>query len=184
MKPVDLRATFGGRYRVRWEANGATRSSWPEDERLWLLELRCRYGIVYPYGGEFLAAAADHPRLGAKLRALPFIASAKGDVETVVVFGQDHAKAVFRILKPYRRRQLSETERSRKAEILARARLQRRRESLSQSDFRALGSTNATPGEAQAAPGPLCASETAKVDVSRAAPPSATQASRRRTVGT
>jgi hypothetical protein len=63
--PVDLRARFGDRFRVRVEADAATLSAWPEAERVWLLEIRCWYGIVYPFGGEILAAWTDHPRVGA-----------------------------------------------------------------------------------------------------------------------
>jgi hypothetical protein len=131
--PMDLRTRFGDHYRIGWEASGSTRSGWPKSERSWLLELRCRYGIVYPYGGEILAAWTDRPRIGAKLRALACVLRARGDAETVVTFHVNDAEAVFRILKPYRRRRLSDAQRLRNIENLARAR--QRRESLTQRDF-------------------------------------------------
>src|ERR1700686_2649258 len=53
---VDLKARFGERYRIRKEADGVTWYATPETERLWLLELRCRYGVVYPHGGDLLGA--------------------------------------------------------------------------------------------------------------------------------
>lgn len=41
------------------------------------MRLTCRYGEVYPYGGEILQGMTDRPRLGAKLRALPFVLAAR-----------------------------------------------------------------------------------------------------------
>jgi hypothetical protein len=77
------------------------------------MRLKCRYGEVYPYGGELVQAMTDRPRLGVKLRALPFVLHARGDLETVVRFHADHLAAVLAILRPYRRRQVSEADRAR-----------------------------------------------------------------------
>ena len=65
------------------------------------MELRCRYGRVYPKGGEILQAYSDHPRIRAKLRALPCAMSERGDVETVITFHVDDVKQMFSVLKPY-----------------------------------------------------------------------------------
>ena len=100
----------------------ATLSAWPEAERVWLLEIRCWYGIVYPFGGEILAAWTDHPRVGARLRRLPFILTARGDLEVVVAFHLNDVEMVLAVLKPYRRRRLSEAQRAKNTETLARAR--------------------------------------------------------------
>lgn len=96
---INLQDRFGRRYRVSWEADGATRYHWPEVYRPWLLEIRCRYGLIYPFGAEILQAMTDRPRFGAKLRALPCIQSARGDAETVVTFHVDRAAAVFEVLE-------------------------------------------------------------------------------------
>jgi len=112
---IDLQEQFGRRYRIGWEAGGATRYQMPEADRPWLLELRCRYGSVSPHGGALLQAMTDRPRLGTKLRALPCVLSARGELETVVVFHVKDAAVVFSLLKPYRRRQISEAERARLA---------------------------------------------------------------------
>lgn len=138
---VDLRARFGDRYRVRREARGATWFDTPAEERVWLLELPCRYGVVYPQGGKVLAAWTGHPRIGRKLRGLGCILSARGDLETIVTFHVGDAKAVFGVLKPYRRRRLSEAQRRRQVEILARARAQQHRKSLSQGELLVAEST-------------------------------------------
>ncbi len=110
---VNLQERFGGRYRIGWEANGATKNQWPKEDWVWLMEIRCRYGLVYPKGGEILQAMTDRPRIAAKLRALPCVLTARGDAETVVTFHADHAPTVFQVLQPYRRRQVSAAERER-----------------------------------------------------------------------
>jgi hypothetical protein len=133
-QPIDLRAHFGDRYRVCWEANGTTRSAWPEAERSWLLELRCKYGIVYPQGGAILAATITSRQIGRRVAALSCIRTSRGDVERVVTFHLDDAELVLALLKPHRRRQVSPEERERLVALgrlhgavgLARAHQQRR----------------------------------------------------------
>jgi hypothetical protein len=139
MTCIDLQARFGRRYRVSFEADGATRSQWPESDRPWLLEIRGRSGVVYPQGGEILVAMTPRPRLGAKLRALPCVLTARGDTETVVAFHVDDAPAVFALLKPYKRRQVSAAERERLAALRARTGIGAERPT--RSDFPAAGST-------------------------------------------
>lgn len=112
-QPIDLRVHSGDRYRVSWEANGTTRSAWPEAEQSWLLELRCKYGIVYPQGGAILAATITSRQIGRRVAALPCIRTSRGDVERVVTFHVDDADAVFELLRPSRRRQVSPEEQDR-----------------------------------------------------------------------
>jgi len=110
---VDLRERFGGRYRLIWEAEGATRAQWAAGARAWLLQVSCRYGVIYPVGGALLAAWTDQPRIGARLRALPGVISARGDLEVTVTFHVDQVEAVFALLRPRRRRQVSSNQRAR-----------------------------------------------------------------------
>lgn len=72
MTCVNLQERFGRRYRVSWEADGATKGLWPKDEWLWLMEIRGRHGVVSPKGGDVLQALTPRRRVGAKLRALPW----------------------------------------------------------------------------------------------------------------
>ena len=110
---VNLEEQFGKRYRIGWGADGATKSQTPREEWPWLMELQCRYGRIYPGGGEILQAYSDRPRIGAKLRALSCATSARGDMETVITFHIDSIKQVLAVLKPFRRRQVSGAERAR-----------------------------------------------------------------------
>jgi hypothetical protein len=116
---VDLQASFGARFKVTREAGGATWEQWPVADRVWLLEIRGRHGLVHPYGGELLCAVSNTGHTGAKLRRLPFVLNVKGDEETVIRFHSDHVKEVFEIIKPYRRRRLSPEQRARSIERLA-----------------------------------------------------------------
>ena len=110
---IDLRARFGDRYRIGWEAGSLTRSAWPRKDHIWLQELRCKYGAISPFGGSILqATTSDHPRIGARLRQLPCVLTARGDVETVITFAVKDIESVFAVLQPYRRRQLSEEQRA------------------------------------------------------------------------
>jgi hypothetical protein len=140
---INLEERFGRRYRVSFEADGATRYQWPETERPWLMEIRGRHGMVYPKGGEILQAMTTHTRIAGKLRALPCVVSVRGDAETVVTFHVDDAPAVFQLLKPYRRRHVSPAERERLAALGSRFRFGGGHGV--QSDFPAVESTP-TPG--------------------------------------
>ena len=105
---INLQERFGQRYRIGWEADGTTRGQWPEADRPWLREIRCkRRGVIYPQGGEILAAMTPRTRVAARLRALPCILSVRGALETIVTFHVDHADAVFEIMQPYKRRKVS-----------------------------------------------------------------------------
>jgi hypothetical protein len=144
---------FGKRYRIGWEAGGATKGQWPEAERPWLMELRCRFGTIYPKGGEILQAMTDRPRIGAKLRALRCVLSSKGDLETVVSFHVDDIEQVLALLKPYRRRQLSEARREQLRLAGAGHRFKKQgRPCGTQSDLPAPESTIEPPDEGVATP--------------------------------
>jgi hypothetical protein len=139
---INLEERFGRRYRIAWEAGGKTKPLWPREEWPWLMELRCHGGKAYPWGGELLQAYTDRRRTGAQLRALPCVLDAKGDDEVVVRFHVDHIEQVLAILKPYRRRQVSEAERER----LRALGFQRQGDkSHCESDLAALESTIGTP---------------------------------------
>jgi len=148
MTCIDLQQRFGRRYRIGFEADGATKAQWPREEWPWLMELRCHRGKVYPHGGELLQAYTDRRAIGRMLRALPCVLHAKGDDETVIRFHVDHIDAVLAILKPYRRRQLSEAQKKQQAERLAAFRFGK--SAAVQDAKAALESTNAGRDEGQA----------------------------------
>ena len=109
---VDLAARFGDRFRLNWEADDRTKLLWPREDHPWLYRIPCRYGHVGVQGGELLYAFSDRPRIGRQLRTLPFIERAAGDLEVRIVFQVDQLAAVLAILRPYRRRRLSNAARA------------------------------------------------------------------------
>ena len=110
MTCLDLAALYGHRFRIVYEEQAG---EWPVADRPWLARIACHGGHVGVQGGDRLHAFTDRPRIGAQLRALPFPERAQGDAEVRVVFHVDHLEAVLAILRPYRRRQVSEAERER-----------------------------------------------------------------------
>lgn len=118
---VDLRALLGPSYRYRYEVEREHRTEekgWPREDGPWLTRVVCHYGEVYPCGGDELQACSVdhrggcHRGAGGKLLALPRLAHQRGDAEECVVrFHAAHLPEVLVLLKPYRRRVLSEAER-------------------------------------------------------------------------
>jgi len=137
---INLQERFGRRYRIGWEAGGKTRSQWPPEDWPWLMEIKCRYGTVSPFGGEILQAMTDKPRIGTQLRKLPCVLHARGADEVVIRFHVDHIGQVLALLKPYRRRQASEAERERLARLSHRHGFSAKR--ISETQHSALGATN------------------------------------------
>lgn len=113
---VDLAERHGARYRIVYELPADLRTEahgWPRDAWPWLARIACHHGHVGVQGGDRLHAFTDRQRIGARLRALPFVERALGDAEVRVVFHVDHLAEVLGLLKPYRRRQgLSEAQRA------------------------------------------------------------------------
>lgn len=125
---VDLRAHFGARYKIRKEADAVTWSTTPESERVWLLEIPCKHGVVYPQGGDILAATITSRIMGRRVAALPGILSSRGDTERVVKFHVDDAEAVLAILKPKPVYRMSEAQRLQLAAARAKSPLRLGRE--------------------------------------------------------
>ena len=107
---VDLLKLYGKRFSLGWEADGKTRHLWPSADRAWLREIVCRYGRVYPVGGTRLGAFTEHRRIRQRLGRLPRMQS-RGAEE--VRFDVADAEAVFGVMRPHRRRQVSDAERQR-----------------------------------------------------------------------
>ena len=102
---VDLEKEFGHKYRIQFEANGKTRSGIPDSERKWLLELVCKYGLIYPIGRDILAAfIPEHTGLFNKMCQLPNVHS-NGLEE--IRFPVSMMKPILKIMKPVRIREIS-----------------------------------------------------------------------------
>lgn len=122
MNCINLQEKFGHKYLVTIEENGKTQGKWKSEDRVWLQEIKCKRGIIAPYGSNTLQACSFTAKTGNMLRKLPFVLSARGDEETVITFSVDNMKEVCKIIKPYRQRQLTDEQKAIIGERLKKAR--------------------------------------------------------------
>jgi hypothetical protein len=100
MNCIDVRGRFP-EYRTQWEDSHVP----GQHDDPWLLEIPCKYGKIYAYGGSELCAYTDHPRLRRRLASLPgAVVHQDGDFELVVRFPVDSWEPYFRLLGARRKR--------------------------------------------------------------------------------
>ena len=107
---VDLQEHFGRRYRI-----GHDECHQPRRPDPWLLTIECRYGHVYPFGGNLLAASIDgFPKVASRLRELKGakVHQDGDDGELTAIFDVADLSKVAKIIRPRSRRQLSERQRA------------------------------------------------------------------------
>lgn len=116
---VNLRERFGEKYRIEYEE-----SYWAEREIAgkddpWLQIIPCDFGHIYPHGGTTLAASIN--KRGPTMRTLVAMPCCRlwqdADDGATVLFDVADFKAVAKIMRPKRRRQVSDEERARLAEM-------------------------------------------------------------------
>jgi hypothetical protein len=122
---VDLKAQFGDRFRITYEESySADRGDGARAQDPWLLIMPCRYGRIYPHGGDLLGASTD--RRGATARALAALPGVRvvqdGSDGINVTFPKAEFEAVAAIMKPKRRRVLTAEQRERLVAIGAKHR--------------------------------------------------------------
>jgi hypothetical protein len=121
MDPINLKQRFGDRYKVEFEQSyHVERPEFRAAEAPWLMMVPCQHGEICPWGDENLAACTSKAGSVAKrLKALPYTTVAQdGDDGANVVFPVGHFDEVVAIMKPRRRRRLSEGQRAAAAEHL------------------------------------------------------------------
>jgi len=135
MECVNLKRRFGRQYRVTYEESYVAQyGEGGRTEDPWLMILRCLHGHIFPHGGETLAASTNrHGKIAKQLLSLSSTTIHQhGDDGVTVLFHVDDFDAVAEHLKPRRRRQVSEQERVRLAE-LGRKNLKMRRQANSEA---------------------------------------------------
>ena len=118
MDCVNLKRTFGRKYRVRYEESYyAEHGPDARVEDPWLIIIPCRNGEICPWGGQNLAACTNRAGpVANELMRLPFTTTAQsGDDGVNVVFDVKHLEKVAQIMKPRTRRRLSASERQKRA---------------------------------------------------------------------
>jgi hypothetical protein len=107
---INLLETFGAEYRIEFDEAYDPRGK-PRD-RLdpWMMLIPCRYGEIYPEGGQYLRVDIDyHNQIAARVAALPGCTLyGDGDDEKTIRFHVDQFEAVAKLVKPYRRVKVSQ----------------------------------------------------------------------------
>jgi hypothetical protein len=125
---INLRERFG-HYRIEYDPAHHGRSDDP-----WLQIIPCRYGHIYPYGGDKLGVATSR-KIGLQLARLPGVEVWQdGDDGINLVFPHDLLPDVAKIVKPRRKRKLDAAARKRASEQ-GTVNLARHRLAKAQSDF-------------------------------------------------
>jgi len=120
---IDLKATFGERYRIKLDESAEIPGQSKAD-RLWLYQIHGKYGHVYVHGRETLGAYVRTRRDGSRrLPRLLEIPGAtlhqRGDDEASVTFPPEAIESVASILVLRRRRKVTDEQRRRLAEMRA-----------------------------------------------------------------
>lgn len=120
MECINLRSRFGREYRIRHdESYAAERPEFRAAEELWLQIIPCRHGHIYPAGGNRLAVSTNQRGpVANRIRRLPFVEVLQDGSDGInATFPVERFEDVAAIVRPKRRRVVSEQERLRLAEL-------------------------------------------------------------------
>jgi hypothetical protein len=122
---VNLRETFGERFRIAFDPAYDHRGVPRAKLDPWMMTIPCQGGItIYPHGGELLAVEVDyHPGIAKKLAAVEGVRlHQNGDGEKTFTFPVGLFDGIAGIVKPKRRRRLTDAQRAICRERLAKVR--------------------------------------------------------------
>lgn len=112
-EPINLKERFGKRYRIAFDGAYDPRNRPKDKLDPWAMEIPCERGTIYPHGGNDLAVMVDYrPVTARKLATIPGVALVQdGNHEKTFVFDVGLFAAVAEIVKPRRKRQITEDQR-------------------------------------------------------------------------
>jgi hypothetical protein len=119
MTCINLKERFGDRFKVVYEESYyADRGENARAEDPWYMILLCQNGHISPWDDKRLAACTSRPGSVAKrLKALPFAETVQdGDDGANVAFPVEHFAEVAEIMRPRKRKRLSEEQRQQATE--------------------------------------------------------------------
>ena len=119
MDRINLQEQFSTRYRVAFDAAYSPKHVPHDKLDPWAMLIPCQRGIIYSHGGDLLTVEVEGRRVTAnRLRQLDCTTTfQEGDSFLAVTFHVADFDEVAAIVKPRRRRQVSEAERERLASI-------------------------------------------------------------------
>ena len=125
---LNLKELFGDRFKLDvGESYYAERSEFRREEEPWLTHILCQHGHIGVWGDDLLVACTNSAGAGAtRLKALSFAEVAQDGTDGVnVTFPLEHFDEVAEVMKPRKRRRLSEEQRARLVEAGAKYRFSR-----------------------------------------------------------
>jgi len=138
MKCINLLEVFGNHYRITFDPAYSARGVPCGKLDCWMMQVPCqgRGVTIYPYGGNSLAVEVDRrPSIAAKLRGIEGLKLHQdGDNETTFLFDVALFEQVAEVVKPRRKRQVSD---------------ERRQELVSYGRRYGFGAQKSTPERAQ-----------------------------------
>jgi hypothetical protein len=119
MECINLQEQFGTRYRITFDPAYSPKHVPRDKLNPCMMQMPCQRGVVYPHGGGLLAVEVEGRRVTAnRLRQLDCTTTfQEGDSFLAVTFHAADFDKVAAIVKPKRRRQVSDAERLRLASI-------------------------------------------------------------------
>jgi hypothetical protein len=112
---IDLKAQYGATYRITLDPSAEGE---PLVERPWYHRISCRYGFISRHGEDTLTAWTDRRQIIPRLISLEGVqVHQRGDREVRVLFTPNHLDVVADLLQAHRRKQISDQERQRLAEM-------------------------------------------------------------------
>ena len=121
MECVNLRKQFGSDYKIEYEESYyAEHGPDARVEDPWLMIIPCLHGHICPWGDGDLAACTDkNGRVANQLRKHPLVTVAQdGDGGVNALFDVKHFDVIAKIMKPRKRRKLSEAQKQKNIERL------------------------------------------------------------------
>ena len=108
---LDLKELFGDRYKLGIdESYYAERAEFRRDEEVWLTHIVCQHGHIGVWVDDLLVACTNSAgAVATRLKALPFAEAVQDGTDGAnVTFPVEHFDAVAEVMKPRKRRRLSE----------------------------------------------------------------------------
>jgi hypothetical protein len=105
MDCIKLRVRFGNVYRITFDPAYDHRGVPRRKLDPWYMQLPCRFGTIYPLGGDKLAVEVDyHPGIAKRLGGMAGVALTQdGDHEKTFAFRVELLDAVADVVRPKRR---------------------------------------------------------------------------------
>lgn len=112
---LNLRKLFGDRFKISNDPAARYEPNSRNDP--WLFIIPCKFGEIYPHSGDKLAVMVCGNRKVPETRNLGLSVHQDGDTEAVFLFTPGQFDQVAEVVQPRKKRQVSEKERRRLAEI-------------------------------------------------------------------